>query len=137
MSNDVLSKVIGYLPKRTLVALAFAGRVSVMDVVLSKWEYLLRRCNTMPLRKYYVVYKILVENKRQGLALQLVSYTATYKKRRLALYIYKNMPHNEELLNIIAHAELKSDAIIDTAAERARRCCLADSASLHRCRDDS
>ncbi|KAL0266151.1 UNVERIFIED_CONTAM: hypothetical protein PYX00_011867 [Menopon gallinae] len=105
--------------------------------IYAGWEYLLCRCNTMPLRRYYVAYKILVENKREDLAVQLVSRTAISKKRRLALYIYKNMPHNEELLDIIAHAELKCDTIIDTAAERARRCCLAGNASSSGCRDDS
>lgn len=131
MNDDVLSKVIGYLPKRTLVSLAFMGKVTVMDVILIKWEYLLFRCNTMPLRKYCAIYKTLVDNKSQKLALQLVSYTAMSKKRRLALHIYKNMPYNEDLLNIIAHAELKCDAIIDNAAERARRC-LAEETSLLR-----
>eukprot|EP00866_Antonospora_locustae_P002332 jgi/Antlo1/2332/1794 len=124
MNDDVLSKVIGYLPRKTLVRLASIGKVTVMDVVLIKWEYLLFRCNTMPLRKYYVIYKTLVENKSQELALQLVNYTIMSKKRRLALYIYKNMPYNEDLHNIIAHAELKCDIIMYNAAERAQRCCL-------------
>lgn len=132
MNDDVLSKVIGYLPKKTLVSLAFIGKVTVMDVILIKWEHLLFRCNTMPLRKYYVIYKTLVDNKNQKLALQLVGYTTMSKKRRLALYIYKNMPYNEDLLNIIAHAELKCDIIMDNAAERARRCCLPEKTSLLR-----
>lgn len=132
MNNDILSKVIEYLPKKTLVSLVFMGKVTVMDVILIKWEYLLFRCNTMPLRKYYVVYKTLVENKSQELALQLVSYTTISKKRRLALYIYKNMPYNEDLHNIIAHAELKCDVIMDNAVERARRCYLTEKAPLLR-----
>lgn len=128
MNDDVLSRVIGYLPRKTLVSLATVGKLSAMDAILGKWEHLLCKCNTIPLRKHCIIYKILMENNGQRLALKLADYTTLSKKRKLALHIYKSMPRNEDLLSIMMHPEFACDAIIEIAAERARRCCVSENA---------
>jgi hypothetical protein len=101
MSDDVLLRIINYLPKKVVALLVVSRRVSPMDVLMGRWERWLLRCNTMSVEKHFVIYKALLRKGRQDLIFQLSNYTLTQKKKRLAMLVFRNIRENADMMDIV------------------------------------